>query len=230
MKIKSALVTQISGSIGGMTGSRNRGGNYLRARAIPTDPSSAAQQRMRAIFAFSSSGWAGLTAAQRAAWSLFGENVPVTDALGDSINLSGQQWYVASVSTRVNANISPVSDGPTVFTRPEVGELDTLTAEPPDEIAFTYDATQLWATETGGALIVQVGRPQGAGVNFFRGPWRTAGTILGDDTTPPTSPAAIASPFALTDDQNVWVRVIATTADGRVSAPVILGPAIVTTP
>jgi hypothetical protein len=229
MKIKSALVTQVSGSIGGMTGSRNRGGLYLRSRAIPTDPATPAQVSARNIFGVVSAAWSSvLTAAQREAWSLYASNVPVTDRLGDSILLSGQQWYVAANSLRLRAGIGIVNDGPTTFSRPSFTEPTGLSIDDNGDIGFAFTNTDEWATETGGALIVFAGKPVGAGINFFKGPFRFADSVDGDDTTPPTSPADLDSPFACTVGQKVWIRVVAVLADGRFSPSAVLGPTTVT--
>lgn len=230
MKIKSALATQISGSVGGLTGSHNRGGLYLRSRAIPTDPATSRQIETRSLFGAMSTAWSStLTDSQRAAWDQYGLNVPVTDRLGDSIHLSGQQWFVAANTLRTKAGISLVLNGPTTYTRPalEMPEIDEANAD--SELIISFDDTDDWANETGGALVIFGGRPQSAGINFFKGPYRLAGTVNGDDTTPPTSPATLNSEYTLTADQKVWVRAVAILADGRFSPAAVIGPETVIT-
>ncbi|KKL73251.1 hypothetical protein LCGC14_2076760, partial [marine sediment metagenome] len=54
-------VAAISGSIGGTVYSRNRGGAYIRNRAIPVDPNTSFQINVRAILAAQSQNWADLT-------------------------------------------------------------------------------------------------------------------------------------------------------------------------
>lgn len=232
MLFKSGLVTQVSGSIGGMTGSHNRGGYYFRSRTIPTDPSSSRQQAMRAIMAQLVTRWSNvLTAAQRAAWNLYAANVPVINPLGDSINLSGQQWYIKANSIRQQAideaasAIALVDDGPTVFNLTDPGVLTISSAsEATQVVTVAYNNAKEWAVQDGGVLLLYVGRPQNPGVTFFRGPWRLAGIVDGDTTTPPTSPATPTAPFAITETQNIWVRGVASAPDGRPSAEQILGP------
>ena len=71
MKFKSALVTQASGSVGGMTFSRNRYGMYTRAKGLPVNPNSEFQQAVRQIFSGLSSAWNGvLTSGQRSGWRI----------------------------------------------------------------------------------------------------------------------------------------------------------------
>lgn len=223
MKIKSALVTQVSGSIGGMTGSHNRGGLYLRARSIPTNPSSAAQQSVRNLFGIFSAYWSNLSDAQRDAWTQYGQNVPVTDKLGDSITLSGQQWFVGANTLRTRGGLPIVLNGPTTYTRPTLTEPTSPSLEVGDDIGFNFTNTDEWATELGGGLIVFAGLPQGPGINFFKGPWRFADTVDGA-VIPPVSPASINGPFTYTLGQKGWIRVVAVTADGRFSPTTILGP------
>lgn len=227
MKIKSALATSISGSIGGITGSHNRGGLYLRARRIPTNPSSPAQVLVRAYLATATTTWATLSNAQRADWELYAANVPVINPLGDSIHLSGQQWFVKCNSLRLRAGKSVINPAPTVFA------LEPLTApsinaanEVGQTIDIAFTATDPWANEVDGGLSVQIGLPQSPGIGFYKTPFRWSGTIDGA-ATPPTSPATINSPFALTAGQKVWARVTAFGADARISPAMILGPATV---
>lgn len=231
MLIKSAIATQMSGSLGGLTASHNRGGMYFRARTIPTNPSSTGQTIMRNLLGFLSSNWAALTEDKRTAWTLYGENVPVVNPLGASINLSGQQWYVACNCARARAGLATITNGPTTFALANMS-LPTLNSadSTADEIDVAFENADDWANQTGGGLIIQVGRPQGAGINSFKGPWRFAGKVNGDDSTPPTSPATISSPFVLTTGQKVWIRATASTADGRISAASILGPVVAAAP
>ncbi len=83
-----------SGSIGNQTSSRNRSGQYRRARAIPTQPRTPAQVNARARLSNMSAGWRGLTDAQRAAWAGFANSFTVVNNIGANINLTGHQAYV----------------------------------------------------------------------------------------------------------------------------------------
>jgi len=227
MLFKSALVTQISGSVGGMTGSHNRGGMYFRSRAIPTNPNTAAQITARANLSTLAGFWGALSDAQREAWNLYAANVPKINALGDSIYLSGQQWFIAMNTVRVRAGGSLVYAAPTTFAMAAM-TLPTLdsASESGEDFDIGFTNTDDWATAADGGLSVQMSRPQGPGVASFKGPFRFADSIDGAGT-PPTSPASIAAPFVITQYQKIWARVTAFLPDGRISAPVILGPVIV---
>jgi hypothetical protein len=91
-----AKIIQIptSGSIGNQTNSRNRSGQYIRQRAIPTQPRTVAQVAARARLSDTSAGWRGLTSAQIAAWNAFGQSFTINNSLGQAINLTGAQCFI----------------------------------------------------------------------------------------------------------------------------------------
>lgn len=115
------MAAQISGSIGGTTFSHNKGGAYIRNRAIPTDPSSVAQLARRATLSTLSSTWQDLLAAEREAWAEWSRQNPVINALGSSILLSGHQGYIKLNSKILLAgntkiDVPPISAAPDAFT------------------------------------------------------------------------------------------------------------------
>ena len=224
MLIKSGLVTQMSGSIGGMTGSHNKGGMYLRARAVPVNPNTAQQVAVRSIVSDLSNRWANtLTAPQRAAWDVYALNVPLTGPLGDPRQVSGLNMYVRSNVPIVQSGLSRVDGAPTIFdlgeyTPPTVDAVDSANTEV--DIAFTN--TDDWANEDGAAMLVFASRPQNQSKNYFKGPYRYAGRINGNGTTAPTSPASIALPFPVGVGEKLFVRLSVVRADGRLSTPIFL--------
>lgn len=219
MKFKSALVTQVSGSIGGMTGSHNRGGLYFRARTIPVNTNTLQQQAVRGALANVATSWGSeLTAGQRAGWNVYGDNVPIFNALGDPLFLSGVNHFVRSNVPRLQAGLPRVDDAPTVFnlgtfTQPALASLASPTTS-----TLSFDNGDDWANEDDSAMLVYVSRPAEASINFFAGPYRLAGSILGDSVTPPSSPAAIITPFPFATGNQVFFRVRVTRADGRLSS------------
>ena len=89
------LAAQISGSIGSTTFSHNRGGAYMRNRAIVDKhisiPAMNAKDRLGRV----SGMWADLTDPERSAWTEWARQHPVTDKLGETRPLDGHQAYVA---------------------------------------------------------------------------------------------------------------------------------------
>lgn len=101
-----------SGSVGARTSSRNRSGQYVRQRAIPTQPRTPAQVAARASLADQSAAWRGLTDAQRAAWNAFAQSFTVTNSLGTTINLTGAQCFVKVNTVNVKNGVSAVTAPP----------------------------------------------------------------------------------------------------------------------
>lgn len=220
MKFKSALVTQASGSVGGATFAHNKGGLYIRARSIPTNPSSAQQQVVRNAMAQLTSRWTDtLTAAQRAAWTVYAELVPILDSLGEARTIPPLAMYVRCNVPRLQAGQAVVDDGPTTYTLGTMSDPTVSVDATADEFDLGYTNTDAWATTTGGFLFASASRPQNATINFFKGPYRFAGLVTGDTTTPPTSPETIALPFACVAGQTIFFQIRASLADGRLTAP-----------
>jgi hypothetical protein len=220
MLIKSAILTQGSGSVGGMTLSHNAGGLYLRARTIPTDPGSVFQTVVRDAMSLLTTRWSNdLTQTQRDAWDVYGANVPVTNPLGDPINLSGISHYTRSNIPRVQAGLDTVDDGPTVFTlAPQEAVLYTA-SEATQLISAAYLDGRSWASETGSAMLLFASRPQQPSINFFKGPYRLAGIIAGLTGTPPLTPQDVPAPFPFVDGHRIFMQARMSLVDGRLSSP-----------
>jgi hypothetical protein len=221
MKFKSALVTEASGSIGGMTASHNKGGLYLRARAIPTNPNSPQQQVVRGFVAQLAGLWSDtLTVAQRFGWDLYASVVPLPDPIGEPRDVGGLPMYIRSNVPRLQAGLARVDDAPTIFnlgsfTNPEVDNFAAAT----DEFDVSFSDTDNWVDEDGSAMLILSSPPQNQSINYYKGPYRFAGAILGDAITAPTSPATISAAFPFSVDQRVFVQIRITRADGRLILP-----------
>lgn len=219
MLVKGAF-TQISGSVGGWTGSHNAGGMYIRARTIPTNPNTPFQQAVRGIVAQLSNLWVDtLTLAQREAWKTYAENVEVQGPLGDSITLNALNMYQRSNVARIQSGAARVDDAPVIFNVGDFTNPSFALDEAADEIDVTFADTDAWANEDDARMIVYASRPVATSINFFKGPYRLAGTIDGDAITPPTSPAAIALPFPVAVGQRIHALVRVSRVDGRYSNP-----------
>ncbi len=220
MKFKSEAFTQASGSIGGTTYSRNRGGMYRRARAIPVNPNSVGQQRVRSIFSSLAAAWKDvLTVGQRDQWTAYAISTPAIDVLGDPITYTGQQMFIRCNSVRMNAGADMVADGPSTS--------GLLSLSPPDlkatagsvTISVEFDDSDSWANEDNGGMVIQVSRQVSPAINYFKGPYRIATLVDGSGTSAPTSPNVSANPFGLDYEipNKVFSRYTAFGADGRLS-------------
>ena len=110
MLFTSPVIAEGSGSIAGLTASRNRGGNYLRARAVPVNPSTPAQIGVRTQLAVLASRWSSvLTQVARDTWDLYALNVLLPGPLGNPRNVGGLGMYIR---TNIPASLAgePVID------------------------------------------------------------------------------------------------------------------------
>lgn len=107
------VASAISGSTGGTTFSRNKGGAYMRARVVPLNPKTAAQTVVRSNFAASAKAWSNLlTDTQRAAWTFFAQANPVMNTLGASIILSGLSMYTRLNQVLAQGGYAGIDDPP----------------------------------------------------------------------------------------------------------------------
>lgn len=217
--INPSMLGEVRGSIGGATFSRNRSGAYIRKRATPINPNTERQADARNRMTDLSIRWTlTLTQAQRDAWDEYAANVPSSNKLGDAINLTGQNWYVASNALRLQAGLARVDAAPIVFQRALTPEGFAPTAsEATQLLSIAFDTGEDWVSQDGAAMIVFMGLPQNAGRNFFNGPYRYAGAVLGDSGAPPASPQTIAVPFPVAEGQKIWCQGLVMLADGSYS-------------
>lgn len=205
MKISGGLIGEISGSFGGITGSHNRGGQYLRRRAIPTNPNSTRQQAVRSAFgglvqAFAST----LTDGQREGWREFATYTPRTNSLGEPLVLTAQQAFISCNTPRLQAGLTMVADAPLENTT-GAGVLNTT---PMEFLAGALQVSGDMADAAGddGDLLLYWGIHQNASRKFYKGPYQLAAVkpIAADatqynlsvtDTTDPDEWFAASQPF-----------------------------------
>lgn len=228
MKFKGTIIGEASGSVASLTFSHNRGGQYIRQRAIPVNPGTIFQQVMRSLLAGLMSEWNSvLTPAQRDGWDQYALNVLMPDALGEPRNVGGSAMYVRSNASRLQALLPAVLDAPTEFnlgdyTLPTIASITAPTA-----LSLGFTDTDTWVDEDDSAMLIYGSRGNNASINYFKGPYRFADLIAGDSTTPPTTPAAIVLPFTLAAGQKAFIQGRVSRADGRLSSPFRLGTIVV---
>ena len=219
MLFKPILGSQLSGSLGGITASHNAGGSYFRQRATPTNPNSVFQQAVRNAMSILSTAWVDtLTQVQRDAWAVYADNVKVVNRIGDQINIPPLSMFNRSNVGRLQVGLPRQDAAPVIFDIGSFTEVEFALDEPNDEVDVTFENTDDWANEDDSAMLVYASAPQNQSIEYFKGPYRFAGEILGDAITPPTSPAAISLPHPIAAGQRVFIRVVVTRADGRFSA------------
>lgn len=83
------------GSVGGITASKGRFGQILRAKRSPVQPRSSSQQSKRFLMQMLSNAFLQFTPTQITAWNDFAANWAKTDSLGQSIHWTGLNWFIA---------------------------------------------------------------------------------------------------------------------------------------
>jgi hypothetical protein len=226
------IVTALSGKAGGMVAAHNRYGYYFRNGVIPVNPKSTRQEAARALVQEATNNWnTKLTASQREAWNLYAQNTPIQGRDGKPVTITGFNHYVRSwcVTGQVAPNFES-NAAPSIYQLAEVDpSVAVVISVATQQISLAFDIGKDWRHEDNSFLALWMGQPQTTQINFFNGPWRYAGKVLGSQGTPPTSPQVIAVPFPVALGQKVWCQLRVRRADNRVSNVFRTAPVTVTT-
>lgn len=243
MKYLSQMIAAGSGAMGGGVWSHNAGGQYIRRRAVPVNPQTSSQVKVRTAMATAADRWSlVLTEAQRQGWRDFAAGITIQNTLGQSIKLSGFQQFcrvnqlagytqggITLSSTFVGADEAPVSSviGPAVNV---LGATLDSVAGPP--VQWNLDV-QVDPLPTGGAIGIWLSGPVGVGRNFFKGPYilvdvqdsAAVAVINLNATATPNYKNRYGLPTA---GQKFWGYVRAQTPDGRIGPRANFGPILAT--
>lgn len=219
MLFKGLIATQLSGSLDGVTASRNKGGTYFRQRAIPVNPGTAPQTQVRSIMGQLAALWTNaLTAIQRSSWETYAENVPLVNRIGESITVTGLNMYQRSNIPRLQNGLPRVDSGPTVFNLGDYTAPTITSFTAPTVLSLAFTVADAWVSEDDAAMLVYGARDTGIGIVFFKGPYRKYPIqLLGNNAIPPTSPHAGTHPFVVSVGNQAFLKVAVTRADGRYS-------------
>lgn len=191
-----------SGSQNGTTASRGRAGQYYRTRSMPTQPRTESQQAVRLLMSSVSQSWRTLTQEQRSGWDSYALAHPIQDSLGQTIVLSGAQYFN-------KVNVLLLNAGYVLITEPPSDE--AVISTPPLTVSNTTVAAMamsLQDSDPPSAVNIFVSPPQSQGRNF-NGDFRFIAGVIGDDTDPTPVPlaAALAAKFGtLQAGQKFFVR------------------------
>lgn len=171
---KSQILTQASGSVGGMTYTRTPSGMVIRAKSMPVNPSTPLQQVSRVAMSTLSTRWVTtLTEEQREGWAFYAAGVARKNKLGDQIYLAPNAMYIRCNSPRVQAGMAPVDDAPTEYTCGEPVQFGQLNQDEttPFTVMFSFSESEIGVNDY---VLLYLSRPTNASVNFFKGPYRYA--------------------------------------------------------
>lgn len=229
MLVKAGFIAgALSGSAGGITASHNKGGQYFRLRSIPTNPSSTKQQEVRAILASQSQGWADRTDAERNAWENWAQENTITNALGDSILMSGHQAYI-KLNSRLDLDGDTLLTVPPIINAPAALESAVQAADiGVGAVDLTFTATPLPATVK---LWMTAAVTNSPGISFIKNLLRFVGTSAAAETSPFDNQTLIEAVFgALIVGQTLTVRAATfDVATGLLSVPLESRAVVVST-
>lgn len=213
-------IVQMSGSIAGNTFARNRYGNYTRSRTKPVNPNTSRQVQIRSCVSFLAERYAEeLSSDQRADWRDYADNIAMKNKLGEAIKLSGFNHYIRSNTVRKMQHLTVIDDAPIGETLPEKDAFFAVDLDSsPQTVTVTLDLAMDWLSETGAFMHIRQGLPQKGSRNFFAGPYRNVGLILGSGS-PWTTPVPFTPVFTLATGQHGWITGRIHRVDGSVSEP-----------
>jgi len=226
MKFKSALITQASGSIGGITFATGIGGMFMRARAIPVNPNTQAQNAVRSSLGALTSVWNTLTSPQRNAWNAYAAQVPLPDTFGDPRLVSGFNHFIRSNSPRVRVlgAAGLLVDAPSTY---NIGATPILVSCATEISAGGVLDTQLIlnimdapvVADPNAYILVYIAPPFNANRTFHRGPFLFSVSEAVSTAALQPITVSVTSTYAWdpAGGQGVQLRTYQSQGDGRMS-------------
>lgn len=213
----SQLITAASGSVGGLTFLPTHSGLALRGKVVPVNPSSPQQETIRAALTYLANYWTeSLTESERHAWGLYALHTPRPNRLGKLINLGGLPTWVRCQLPRLLAGLDFSARAPITYTVESFAPITPLTvASIGQKLIFAFDTTDDWVREQFAAMLIFISRPQNQSHNALNVSYRFAAKLDGSPFLPPTSPANVSLPFAVSIDQKIFIRVTVSRRDNR---------------
>jgi hypothetical protein len=109
-----ALVASMSGKHNGSVHTHNKGGQIIRTKVTPINPSTSFQSLQRGFTSTIAKAWAGtLTDGQRSGWTAFGAIAGASNVFGNSTILSGIAAFQAVNRIVLNVGQPMILDAPT---------------------------------------------------------------------------------------------------------------------
>lgn len=172
-----------SGSIADRTHSHNRAGQYTRNRRSPVQPIGTGRRAfIRSAFAAASAAWTALTSVQQEAWISFAADHPITDALGQTITLTGHQMFVAVGTNLQNVGSALPTTPPSTLALPSVSGANVVASVASGFTLGGYEGV------TGDFVTVAFSKQMSPGRRFNKTFWQPLGSdgVLAADGEPAT--------------------------------------------
>jgi len=231
MKIKSTLLAQASGSLGGFVASHNRGGMYLRSRSIPTNPGTDGQNLVRTAFGALADMFQTLNTAERQSFEDYAENVLITDRLGEPRKATAMNMFQKCNAVRYAflGVAKVVRTAPNTYNTGAVPQIQALVAT-----YYAANSLKLAATvsvsdapavyNADNVILFFASAPQSPSVNSFKGPFHylTYEPVKALSLQPQACVPYADGNWAILGDDKVFLSCRVSRADGRLSGRTIL--------
>lgn len=207
-----------SGKLGPAVASRNKGGQYLRSRVVPSGGTPTPfQEVIRNAIRSVVPAWKALTQSQRDAWNTYALNVPTVDVLGDTIQLSGQNWYIGTNVIATQAGLPIVSNAPVTFNRggADLSAASFNAGSSTGTLTLGTPLNSLISSSNGDALIIYAGRDYSAGRSKYFGSFQFVNVFQAGTA----SFVTFTLPFAHATTNNMDINVVIRRGDGRYTTP-----------
>lgn len=212
----SGVVSVVSGKLGGVVFSKN---GRARSYAVPTNPNTQKQARIRGIFGTLMTDWAALSTAQQEAW--LNAEYLTTDRLGDAKVIRGSQLYIKANTLLVNAGLPAIDAPPIVHSNLTECSSDNLAGAEwtADESGLITAPIQIFtkadAFKDGEYLHIAVSRPMSLGKRakqrtVFIVAEKLSGAVITDGKLTLDVPAAINAglgPSVYNNDSSIIAEV-----------------------
>jgi len=225
MKAKSHIFSNMRGSVGGITYSTNQYDQIIgRARTIPVQPNTNAQQEMKAAFAYYAAHWRNESGVNRANWERYANTVNFSGPLG-TYQVGGRQLYCGNLAANLVAversgiphsfgTTAPAGDGFVNLEKVALVDLSgpgtgfAVAITPPEGYSDCFCA-------------IQISSPQSPTVNYYKGPFNST---LWRATEIPTYTTQLVEVPGLIEDARYFVRVhmLSPGEQAYSSSPIIL--------
>lgn len=214
MKIKfGAIVTEGRGKLGGHVFSKNAGGAFMRTKVTPSNPQTARQTTVRALFGSIASAWSGLSATAIAQWNEAVSDWTTTNVFGDLKKPTGKALFQRLNNQAQSAGLSAVTSVPTKLALPD----DPITAVPIGVGATTLALTGA-NTDAATQVVVWGATPVSAGTKNVKTKLRQLYAVAGDSYSATDAFAAYEAKFGtIATGQNIFIGVKYVLASGQAS-------------
>lgn len=203
-KMKLIHASDARGKIAGGVFSKNRSGNYLRAKVTPVNPSTSFQSVARAALTALSQAWRSLSASARTSWNNAVQNFPRTNIFGDQVLPTGKNLYTALNRNLQLVGVANISTPPAPTAVESVNTLSAVADESSNNLVLTFSPGTVPADT---AFLIEATPNVSAGVSNANNKFRVIDYADAASTSPKTITTNYSSKLGnMTTGMKVFVK------------------------